>query len=65
MVEERVVVLETELEHLRDDVAELKQDVRELTQAMARYRGMWGMALMIGGALLAGVQLAVSYFKHG
>jgi uncharacterized coiled-coil protein SlyX len=54
-MEHRVTKLETDVSHIASAVDSLTEQVTELNESLARYRGAWGMLLMIGGALVTGV----------
>ncbi|MCP4898392.1 MAG: hypothetical protein GY906_15570 [bacterium] len=62
---------QTEIELLKQEVAMLTSTVkeqgrllRELNLSIAKFKGMVGMAMMVGTLLLAGIKMAVDYFKH-
>ena len=54
-MEHRVTKLETDMSHIAQSVDSLTEQVTELNESLARYRGAWGMLLMIGGALVTGI----------
>ncbi len=62
-MESRVRVLENEIKHVSDNVKALTIAVASMNESLTRYRGMFGMALIMLGALAAGAKLALSYFK--
>lgn len=56
-MEGRVARLETEMEHVVKSVDELTQAVSELNESLARYRGAWGMLVMVGAAITGAVTI--------
>lgn len=63
MVEHRVTVLETKIEHMETDLNELVREVRTLNESLARYKGAWGAVVMVFTALAAAGGLLLKYFK--
>jgi uncharacterized coiled-coil protein SlyX len=59
-MEHRVTKLETDMEHMSHSIDKLSSEVTELTRALERYRGAWGMLLMIGTAITGALTL---FFK--
>ncbi len=49
---------------LTSTVKEQGRLLRELNLSIAKFKGMVGMAMMVGTLLLAGIKMAVDYFKH-
>jgi len=43
------------MEHIVRSVDSLTEQVTELNESLARYRGAWGMLVMIGGAIVTGI----------
>jgi uncharacterized coiled-coil protein SlyX len=54
-MENRVTKLETDMDHMTKSLDSLVEQVTELNESLARYRGAWGMLLMIGGAIVTGI----------
>lgn len=63
MVDQRVTVLETKVDHVERDLDELIREVRKLNESLARYKGAWGAIVMVFTALAAAAGLAIKYFK--
>jgi uncharacterized coiled-coil protein SlyX len=63
MVEHRVTVLETKIEHMEQDLAEIMREVKALNQSLARYKGAWGAVVMVFTALAATGTMLIKYFK--
>lgn len=63
MTEHRLTVLETESQHNAKAIELLTIQVTELNAALARYRGAWGMVIMIGASLAGAVAIWVEYTK--
>jgi hypothetical protein len=63
MVEHRITVLETEMEHVQHDVGELLREVKQLNESLARYRGAWGAITMIFAAIATAGGLALKFWK--
>lgn len=63
MVDQRVTVLETKVDHMERDLEELLREVKELNNSLARYRGAWGAVVMVFTALATAAALAIKYFK--
>lgn len=63
MVEQRVAVVENELQHIRADLKELTATVNTMNDSLTKYRGMWGGMVMVIAAMGAGLKLAFDYFK--
>ena len=62
-MEQRVAVLENELQHVREDIQELTKTVIAMNESLTKYRGMWGGMVMVVAAMGAGIKLAFDYFK--
>jgi hypothetical protein len=45
------------MEHMSRSIDELSRQVSDLTRALERYRGAWGMLLMIGTAISGAVAI--------
>lgn len=56
-MEQRVTRLETNMEHMAHSIDELSKQVTELNESLARYKGAWGMLVMVGGALVGAVTI--------
>lgn len=56
-MEHRVTRLESEVEHIAQSVDRLSVQVAELNESLAKYRGAWGMLLMVGSAIAGGVTI--------
>ena len=63
MTEHRLTRLESESVHNAKAIELLTIQVTELNESLARYRGAWGMLIMIGGALAAAVAIWVEYTR--
>jgi len=59
-----IALLKQEVTMLAHEVAEQGQLVRELNLSIAKFKGMVGMAMMVGTLLLAGAKMAFDYLKH-
>lgn len=46
--EQQIGALQAEMEHVQDDVAEIKRDVREMRDILLQARGGWRMMLTVG-----------------
>jgi hypothetical protein len=57
MVEYRVTRLEAKVDGLEDKLDAVGQQLSDLNAAMNRYRGAWGMFVMIGSALATAVSM--------
>ena len=62
-MEQRVAVLENELNHVRTDIQELTKTVKAMNESLTKYRGMWGGMVMVITAMGVGLKLAFDYFK--
>ena len=62
-MEQRVAVLENELNHVRADIQELTKTVKAMNESLTKYRGMWGGMVMVITAMGVGLKLAFDYFK--
>lgn len=56
-MEQRVTRLETQMEAHTEALKQVSQQVAELNESLARYRGAWGMLLMIGTAITGAVTI--------
>lgn len=63
MMEQRVAVVENDLQHIRADLKELTATVNRMNDSLTKYRGMWGGMVMVIAAMGAGLKLAFDYFK--
>ena len=55
--------LEGRVEMMAEDIAELKADLKVVQATAARWKGAFGLLLMLGAAPGATADLAVSLFK--
>ena len=49
------------MEHTAKSIDALSAQVTELNESLARYRGAWGMLVMMGGAIAAAIAIWVEY----
>ena len=65
--QERLAVVENDVNHLTADVAEIKTDVKAIRGTLAEARGGWKMLMLMGGAGAAAggalVKFAPALFK--
>ena len=60
-MEHRLTKLEVDMEHTAKSIDALSVQVTELNESLARYRGAWGMLVMMGGAIAAAIAIWVEY----
>lgn len=62
----QIAVLQTQVNSLSTDIAELKADVKNLTAIMNRGRGAFAASLALAGTIGAAVVETIGYFmgKH-
>ncbi len=51
--EERLAILESQVKDVRDDIAEIKETMKELATIAAMGRGALWMAFKVGGVIVA------------
>lgn len=56
--EERLAILESQIRDTRDDVAEIKASLKELTTIAAMGKGALWMAFKVGGVILGVMAIA-------
>lgn len=65
----QIAVLQRDVQHLTDQVADLTNSVKELTAIMNRGKGAFAVSLALAGAIGAVVMKAISYLltigNHG
>lgn len=62
-MEQRVTRLEVDMEHNTEALNKLTEQVTELNESLNKYRGAWGMLLMVGAALTAAVTIWFEYLR--
>ena len=60
-MEHRLTKLEVDMEHTAKAIDALTVQVTELNESLAKYRGAWGMVMMMGAAITAAVAIWVEY----
>lgn len=55
MVQERVTRLETQVESMDRKLETITNSLDAISKDLAKYKGAWGMLVMIGGAVVSAV----------
>jgi uncharacterized coiled-coil protein SlyX len=63
-MEHRLTILETEHAQNVKAIEALTVQVTELNESLNKYRGAWGMLLMVGAAITAAVTIWLEYLRN-
>ena len=59
---ERVAVVETKVEAIEDTLKQVEATQQEILLRLTKYQGAWGSIAMIGGAIVACLQLVKQWW---